>query len=101
MPKSSQAARNSCLSARRSSGSLRRQAGSIFRNVNLANVRSATRITLAVVVLVVGAGIPGGVSLNFFGAGAPGSGQEASLNFFGVALAADRRPGAEKVQDVS
>ena len=40
-PKSSQAARNSCLSAARSSASRRRQAGSILKNVNLANVRSA------------------------------------------------------------
>ena len=41
MAKSSQAARNSRLSAARSSASRRRQAGSILKNVNLAKVRSA------------------------------------------------------------
>src|ERR1700754_4270062 len=47
MLKSSQAARNSCLSAARNSGSRRRQAGSILKNVNLAKVRSATALTIA------------------------------------------------------
>src|SRR6476469_2195849 len=66
MPKSSQAARNSCLSAARSSGSRRRQAGSTLKNVNLANVRSGIGVTIALVVLAVGAGSVGGGSLNFF-----------------------------------
>src|SRR5690242_17232737 len=54
MPKSSQAARNSCLSAARSSGSRRRQAGSTLKNVNLANVRSAIALTIALVLLLAG-----------------------------------------------
>src|ERR1700761_2036849 len=41
MPKSSQAARNSCLSAARRSASRRRQAGSTLKKLNLAKVRSA------------------------------------------------------------
>src|SRR3954467_11668090 len=85
MPKSSQAARNSCLSALRSSGSRRRQAGSTLKNVNFANVRSAIGVTIALVVVAVGAGIPGVVS----------------LNFFGDAAAAVRGSGAEKAQDAS
>src|SRR5215204_608393 len=52
MAKSSQAARNSCLSAARNSGSRRRQAGSILKNVNLANVRSAIGATIALVLLL-------------------------------------------------
>ena len=55
MPKSSQAARNSCLSAARSSASRRRQAGSILKKENLANVRSAIAVTIAAVVLLVAA----------------------------------------------
>src|SRR4051812_48263543 len=55
MPKSSQAARNSPLSAARSSGSRRRQAGSILKNENLANVRSAIAMTIALVLLAVAA----------------------------------------------
>src|SRR5215213_8056165 len=56
MPKSSQAARNSCLSAARSSGSRRRQAGSILKNVNFANVRSAIlALTIALVALLAAA----------------------------------------------
>src|ERR1700752_4356328 len=47
MPKSSQAARNSCLSAARSSASRRRQAGSILKKLNLAKVRSAIGVTIA------------------------------------------------------
>src|SRR6185312_4942229 len=41
MPKSSQAARNSCLSTARRSASRRRQAGSTLKKLNLAKVRSA------------------------------------------------------------
>src|SRR6185312_4951793 len=41
MPKSSHAARNSCLSAARRSASRRRQAGSTLKKLNLAKVRSA------------------------------------------------------------
>src|SRR5215475_10245613 len=56
MPKSSQAARNSCLSAARSSGSRRRQAGSILKNVNFANVRSAILgVTIALAALLAAA----------------------------------------------
>src|SRR3954451_13409979 len=51
MPKSSQAARNSCLSAARSSASLRRQAGSILKKLNLAKVRSAIGATIALLLL--------------------------------------------------
>src|SRR4051794_11609211 len=53
--KSSQAARNSALSVARSSADRRRQAGSSLKNVNLTNVRSATRRRLVVVALAAGA----------------------------------------------
>src|ERR1700709_1259191 len=62
MPKSSQAARNSCLSAARRSASRRRQAGSTLKKLNLAKVRSAAIaltialwISLAVAPAAVGA----------------------------------------------
>src|SRR3954452_3530853 len=52
--KSSQAARNSALSVARSSADRRRQAGSSLKNVNLTNVRPATRRRLMAVVLAAG-----------------------------------------------
>src|SRR6185312_2639823 len=56
MPKSSQAARNSCLSAPRSSGSRRRQAGSTLKKLNLAKVRSAGMLlTIALSLFLVAA----------------------------------------------
>src|SRR4051794_10316944 len=85
MPKSSQAARNSCLSAARSSASRRRQAGSILKKLNLAKVRSAIGATIALLVIV---------------AVGPG-GQGASLNFFGGTAVAAGEAGNEKVQDAS
>src|SRR5215211_4353305 len=54
-PKSSQAARNSALSVARSSGERLRQAGSSLKNVNLTNVRSATRRRLVTTSLLAGA----------------------------------------------
>src|SRR3954454_14228555 len=60
MSKSSQAARNSCLSAARRSASRRRQAGSILKKENLANVRSAIAVTIAAVVLLAAAAPAGG-----------------------------------------
>src|SRR5947209_20370461 len=59
MPKSSQAARNSCLSAARRSASRRRQAGSTLKKLNLAKVRSAgiaLTIALWLLLLAPGAG---------------------------------------------
>src|SRR6266511_5786925 len=53
--KSSQAARNSALSVARSSVLRLRQAGSSLKNVNLTNVRSATRRRVMAVALVAGA----------------------------------------------
>src|SRR4029077_5343050 len=56
MPKSSQAARNSCLSAARESAGLRRQAGSTLKKLNLAKVRSAgMALTIALYVVLLGA----------------------------------------------
>src|SRR3954469_11512728 len=52
--KSSQAARNSALSVARSSGDRLRQAGSSLKNVNLTNVRSATRRRLVAAALPAG-----------------------------------------------
>src|ERR1700761_1793462 len=61
MPKSSQAARNSCLSAARRSASRRRQAGSTLKKLNLAKVRSAgIALTIPVWLLLLGA--PGAAS---------------------------------------
>src|SRR5262245_60209287 len=53
--KSSQAARNSALSAARSSAPRRRQAGSTLKNVNLTNVRSATARRVMAAALAAGA----------------------------------------------
>src|ERR1700744_1708603 len=58
MPKSSQAARNSCLSVARRSASRRRQAGSTLKKLNLAKVRSAG-IALTIALLVGLATAPG------------------------------------------
>src|ERR1700761_1146079 len=58
MPKSSQAARNSCLSAARRSASRRRQAGSTLKKLNLAKVRSAA-IALTIAVSAFLAATPG------------------------------------------
>src|ERR1700748_2667254 len=58
MPKSSQAARNSCLSVARRSASRRRQAGSTLKKLNLAKVRSAG-IALTIALLVGLAAVPG------------------------------------------
>src|ERR1700753_3214077 len=56
MPKSSQAARNSCLSVARRSASRRRQAGSTLKKLNLAKVRSAgMALTIALCVFLVAA----------------------------------------------
>src|SRR6476659_9834596 len=85
MAKSSQAARNSRLSAARSSSSRRRQAGSILKNVNLAKVRSAIWVKIAV----------GGLLLGVW----MGLGQGVPLNFFGEAEGAVRGSPGEKVQD--
>ena len=74
MPKSSQAARNSCLSAARRSASRRRQAGSTLKKLNLAKVRSAG-IALTIALSLLLAAAPGAAS------GAPGA-------------AAGRRPSA-------
>src|ERR1700742_3021184 len=62
MPKSSQAARNSCLSAARRSASRRRQAGSTLKKLNLAKVRSAA-IALTIAVSVALAAAPGAAAL--------------------------------------
>src|ERR1700742_59291 len=58
MPKSSQAARNSCLSVARRSASLRRQAESTLKKLNLAKVRSAG-IALTIALLMCLATAPG------------------------------------------
>src|ERR1700749_4624833 len=71
MPKSSQAARNSCLSAARSSASRRRQAGSTLKKLNLAKVRSA--------------GIALTIALSLFLAAAPGAAAAANQRFYKVA----------------
>src|ERR1700748_2340873 len=56
MPKSSQAARNSCLSVARRSASRRRQAGSTLKKLNLAKVRSAAiALTIALWLLLAAA----------------------------------------------
>src|ERR1700729_2506755 len=56
MPKSSQAARNSCLSVARRSASRRRQAGSTLKKLNLAKVRSAgMALTIALCLFLVAA----------------------------------------------
>src|SRR6201996_4385483 len=58
MPKSSQAARNSCLSVARRSASRRRQAGSTLKKLNLAKVRSAG-MALTIALLICLAAAPG------------------------------------------
>src|SRR3954470_9452728 len=87
MAKSSQAAKNSRLSSARRSGSRRRHSGSILKNVNLAKVRSAIGLKIAVGCLLLGL--------------QPGIGQGVSLNFFEEASAAVRESHDEKVQDAS
>src|SRR5689334_17899096 len=62
MPKSSQAARNSCLSAARRSASRRRQAGSTLKKLNLAKVRSAgMMLTIALWLLLFASAAQGDV----------------------------------------
>src|ERR1700710_1892155 len=80
MPKSSQAARNSCLSAARRSASRRRQAGSTLKKLNLAKVRSAG-IALTIALTLCGASP---VVTRAAAEGAP-PGAESARRFFGSA----------------